>query len=125
MFSNFLYADNQYSTQRRLQALTEGLLRCQAEDSDVPGGPENGGHNQWWLQDNTDDVIDEVITSQRHQGENRNVKLIVTDSLFFRGFWSSSFDVLDKQTFSFVKNGQSITARDPDDGAVGSLQVYV
>ena len=54
----------------------------------------------------TDGIIDEVIEKKDISGENKNVKLILTNSLFFRGFWSAKFEGEFKEKFTFGKNNQ-------------------
>ncbi|XP_054167304.1 serpin B3-like [Oppia nitens] len=108
MFSNFLYVDDSVQLKDKYLNQLKKYFNTKPKKVTFSNVKETVKTINADSQENTDGVIDGLIIAKDISEDNKNVRLILATSLFFRGFWAQCFDQIEKKEFVIPNNGQSI-----------------
>ena len=102
----YLYIDKSLHLKPEYKKMLKDYFEVKAKKVDFNNVEETINIINNDSKESTDGVIDNIIDKKDISEENKNAKLVLTNSLFFRGFWSTSFDEVIKKKFNFGKNNE-------------------
>lgn len=102
----YLYIDKSLHLKPEYKKLLKDYFEVKAKKVDFKNVEETVNIINNDSKESTDGVIDNIIDPKDISGDNQNAKLILTNSMFFRGFWSTSFEDVTKRKFKYGKNNE-------------------